>query len=300
VLLVAAGVVFLLNNLEILPWGIWGSLWRLWPLILIAIGLDMLFGRRSAVISVIIVLGLLVAGMAWMFAIGGWEGWGVREEAAVSVPLGSARSSEVDLNLGTGELRLAALPSGSSLFAEGTLHYPQRRGQPRQEVKTEGNNINFTLQQQGDGDFLMFLGDSKEEWDLDLARSVSTTLNLNVGAGQADADLRDLQISNLDLDIGAGNASITLPANAGRTTGRVNVGAGNVTIFVPEGVSAVFDADTGVGNVDADDAFRRDGDTYRLEGSPNNPNRVDVNLHVGAGNVELRTAERVRTEERLP
>jgi hypothetical protein len=232
--------------------------------------------------------------MSWMFAIGGWEGWGAREETALSVPLGNARSSQVDLNLGTGELRLAALPIGSNLFAEGTLGYPQRRGQPKQEVRTEGNNISLKLEQQGDGDFLMFLGDSREEWDLDLARSVSTTLNLNVGAGEANADLRDLQVSSLDLDVGAGNASVTLPANAGRTTGRVDVGVGNVTIFVPEGVTAAFEADTGVGNVDADRAFRRDGDSYRLEGSPNNPNSLNINLHVGAGNVEL------RTEERLP
>jgi hypothetical protein len=291
VLLILAGVLFLLNTLDILPWGVWGSLWRLWPLVLIAIGLDMIFGRRNMLISLIIVLGLLAAGVAWIFASGGFEGWGVQERAALSVPMDSARSAQVDINLGTGTLRLDPLQSGSALFAEGTLQYPQRRGQPRQEVRTEGTNLILKLEQIGDGDFFSFFGENREEWDVRLARSVSTTLNLNIGAGEADVNLRDLQVSNLDLDLGAGNTDITLPASGG-TRGRINVGAGNLTIYVPEGVSAVFNADTGVGNVDVDGGFSRNGDVYSL-GSTTGSNRIDFDLHVGAGNVNLRTSVRL-------
>src|SRR6188472_3261560 len=45
VILIAAGIVLLLNNLDILPWAIWGDLWRLWPLALIVIGLDLILGK---------------------------------------------------------------------------------------------------------------------------------------------------------------------------------------------------------------------------------------------------------------
>ena len=38
-ILIGLGVVFLLNNLGMLDWGIWNILLRLWPLLLIAIGL---------------------------------------------------------------------------------------------------------------------------------------------------------------------------------------------------------------------------------------------------------------------
>src|SRR5215210_2097893 len=51
VLLILAGSVFLLNNLGILPWNVWGDVWRLWPLIPIAIGLDIIVGRRSPALS---------------------------------------------------------------------------------------------------------------------------------------------------------------------------------------------------------------------------------------------------------
>lgn len=38
-LLIAVGFMLLLNNLGILPWQIWRSLWRFWPVLLILLGL---------------------------------------------------------------------------------------------------------------------------------------------------------------------------------------------------------------------------------------------------------------------
>ena len=40
VILIGLGVVLLLNNLEVLPWSIWGALFRLWPVLLVAVGLE--------------------------------------------------------------------------------------------------------------------------------------------------------------------------------------------------------------------------------------------------------------------
>ena len=53
ILLIFAGVLFLLSNLGIVDWSTWNLLWRFWPLVLIAVGIDVLFGNRSAVGSII-------------------------------------------------------------------------------------------------------------------------------------------------------------------------------------------------------------------------------------------------------
>lgn len=46
VILIFAGVVFLLNNFNIIPWGFWESLIRYWPLLLILMGLRLLLGNN--------------------------------------------------------------------------------------------------------------------------------------------------------------------------------------------------------------------------------------------------------------
>jgi hypothetical protein len=44
-MLIIAGVLLLLNNTGILPWAIWGVLWRFWPVLFILWGLQLIAGR---------------------------------------------------------------------------------------------------------------------------------------------------------------------------------------------------------------------------------------------------------------
>ena len=63
---IGAGVMLLLSNLGYLPWESWGVLWRLWPLLVIALGVDLLIGRRSvagAIVSAALIV-MLVAAIA--------------------------------------------------------------------------------------------------------------------------------------------------------------------------------------------------------------------------------------------
>ena len=45
-LLIAAGVTLLLQNLGIVRWELWLEIWRFWPVLVIAIGVDLIFGKR--------------------------------------------------------------------------------------------------------------------------------------------------------------------------------------------------------------------------------------------------------------
>ena len=47
VILIGLGSVFLLINLGVLSWSVWTVIFRLWPVLLVAAGLDLLLGRRS-------------------------------------------------------------------------------------------------------------------------------------------------------------------------------------------------------------------------------------------------------------
>ena len=47
VFLVFLGVVFLLQTLDILPWALWGTLWRFWPALIIITGIGILLRRYN-------------------------------------------------------------------------------------------------------------------------------------------------------------------------------------------------------------------------------------------------------------
>ena len=65
VLLILIGGVLLLQNLGLLSWSLWASLWRLCPVILILVGLEMLIGhtlsgiRRLVLVVVLLGIGIV-------------------------------------------------------------------------------------------------------------------------------------------------------------------------------------------------------------------------------------------------
>lgn len=61
IFLLFIGVVFLLQTLAILPWGIWETLWRFWPVLIIIIGLGILLRRYNVWLVSLLILALLGA-----------------------------------------------------------------------------------------------------------------------------------------------------------------------------------------------------------------------------------------------
>ena len=47
IILLFLGIVFLLQVLDVLPWALWVTLWRFWPVLIIIIGLNILLRRRQ-------------------------------------------------------------------------------------------------------------------------------------------------------------------------------------------------------------------------------------------------------------
>lgn len=55
-ILILVGLILLLNNFGVLPWGVWGVIFKFWPLILISLGLKTAFGERSIIYTLSIIL----------------------------------------------------------------------------------------------------------------------------------------------------------------------------------------------------------------------------------------------------
>jgi hypothetical protein len=70
-LLLAIGFILLFNNLGSLPWEIWGSLWRYWPVILILSGIQILARHSESgiiyvlavILSILLIIGTIF--LAW-------------------------------------------------------------------------------------------------------------------------------------------------------------------------------------------------------------------------------------------
>jgi N-terminal domain of toast_rack, DUF2154/Domain of unknown function (DUF5668) len=256
-LLIGAGVLFLLNNLGIVDSAVWGSLWRLWPLALVAVGLDLLFGRRRPWLSTLIVLLLLVASVGLLFYTGFGSG-GKLNTYNLNVPIAGAKSASVDINFGTGDLTVDSQANNEDLVG-GTLEYYSDSGSPRVNVDQTGDTGSVTIRS-NEGFHLGFfnLGSTRgPHWDIHLNPAVSTSLKADLGAGNTILDLSKTKLTGLVVNGGAGNSTVTFPQITAQTSATIDGGVGNLTLHIPEGTEARITVDSGIGNVNVDDRFTK-------------------------------------------
>lgn len=68
-LFIAVGCVLLLNNFGILSWDVWDILWRFWPLLIILLGLNLIFGKRGMGRIIVTIIGIILIGLVFVFSI---------------------------------------------------------------------------------------------------------------------------------------------------------------------------------------------------------------------------------------
>ena len=72
IFLLFLGVVFLLQTLNVLPWGLWETLWRFWPVLIIIVGLGILLRGYNFWLVSALILALLLASLGlaiWQYGL---------------------------------------------------------------------------------------------------------------------------------------------------------------------------------------------------------------------------------------
>jgi len=251
ILLIAVGVIFLLSNLGMLPFDA-GQLWRLWPLILVVIGLDVLleaFWRR-----------------------------GRPGSEPLSIDRDSLSEAEVIVEFGAGTLRVGAGASAGKLlegeFSDGA-EYQMRPGQ----VRLYGSR---------DWNWWGWWGGGGRRWDVRLTPDIPLRLRFHLGACQSTLDLGDLRVTDLALETGAADTRVQFPRSAGMTRAKLKSGAASVRLSVPEGVAARITATMAIGSLDVDTRrFPRSGSGYASPDYDTAANKLDLSIEGGVGSVTV-------------
>jgi hypothetical protein len=282
VILIALGIVLLLQTTGVLPWEFWSGIWRFWPVVIIAIGINLIFGRRlpwlaGLLIAIVLVIALGVA----LFLVP------VSSAVAVSSmqeDLQGLESAELNIDFGAGELIIDSLPEGSPSLVEATF---EKRDAETSVVRA-GNSATLDISMR-DRDFPFFGGFTKADWRISLSRLPRLSIDLDGGASDIRLDLSSLQVSDLSLDTGAASVEVRMPASAGRVNAKIDAGAADITVIIPEGVAARIDSDVVAGSTSIDESrFPRVGDAYISPDFDTATNRIDLEIEAGASSVTIR------------
>ena len=269
VLLVGVGLYLLAHNFGWIETSPWKAMATLWPLFLVAIGLDMLLGRARSWV-VLVVAGLFTLTCLVLFHTDSIVHRAFRdqprEEKTFEVLLKESPAGVVDLDLDLGELTLGALPDGSPLLAQGKVRTdPDGRLEVDDATGDAGTKVAIRFDQRRHGPRIDIPGFEQErEMDLLLSRSVPLELKIDLNAGTGDLDLSSLRVRKLEADLNAGTGTVRLSPGitAGAADFQVNVGT--LELILPAGCAARLIAEGGLSTVDVDETrFPQAGGEYR-------------------------------------
>lgn len=323
IVLIAIGLFFLLARLNLVTQLYWLDALRLWPLLLIFLGINVLALQAPRPYASLLSGGIaLVAVLSFGFvllnglggtsfrsrlAVGDWQ------TEAIQFKANGVETAVYDLIIGPPGADLSALEDSNDLIA-GTITY---QDEYLFDTRVTGSQASVRLAPQNQSEEWVFLPDYWQEygetnrWELGLNGRVPAALKVEAVAGRSLLDLRDLQLESLTLAANAGtvelllpggdynadlatNAAateITLPEN-GRHAITLAVNAGSATLHLPPGMALRVELDRALGSFNSNNAGLRrvngQENVWQTAGYENAPDRVGLTIHIPLGSVTIK------------
>lgn len=213
-----------------------------------------------------------------------------------TVPRDAATSVGAELDMDFGILKIDPAAAGSTDLFVGDFTFDDDEWRPEVVYQLDGQTGVLDVQQPGDfgdldfNDFDDIGQNDGNRWDVQLAPGVPLDLEVDLDTGSSELNLGGLDVRTLDVETNAGEITIDLTGADWQQNldAAIDSEAGTITLIVPADASVRIDADTTLGDVDAD-GFERDGDAYVTaaydDAAPTL--RFDINTTVGEINLEV-------------
>ncbi len=282
ILLIGLGLLLLLNNMGYIDWSVWDALIRLWPVLLIAWGIELIFAPRGT-------LGALLSAALLILVLGGviWTAMTAPEPRADAIEIVETREgveeAQIILSFNVGELDVGALRDASNLI-EGEI-FMDSDEELKQEFTVDDGEATLLLENESRFVPGIHLG-PKRRWDLNLHPGVALDLDVDFGIGDAYLDLADLDVENVSVDFGIGKATVILPEEI-ESNIDVNLGIGEVIVEIPEGLPVRIHLETGIAGRRVPAEYRQRDNVYTSPGYEEGEGS-EIYIDLGIGNVTIR------------
>jgi hypothetical protein len=279
ILLIGAGTFLLLNNFGPQSWISWTQLFQLWPIFLIAIGVDLMVKGQSGWITAagIVLTIALIGGAIWIASAGykiSAEYVDIRESYDLVV-----EDADIDVSLSLGELILS-VESQDGILIAGSITPSTKK----ENLVETGDRISYRLENNKS----VFYPHSAR-WELGITDELNLELKVNNGVGEMFLDLEELNLYSLDANQGVGRLVIRLPKAADEEI-IIDQAIGTIHIQIPANVRVTVDAQNGLSRVDFPPDFELRNGLYSSPGANRSNAELFITVEQAIGYIKFQYA----------
>lgn len=283
--LLGLGTIMLLGNLHYLEFGGFALFLRLWPILLVAIGLDVIFGHRGSIWSNLfrVVVGLvLVGGIVWLAILSPFFSVGMKS-VDFEQKLDKATSSDVSFAMAVGEMKLSG-GAENNMLVSGSAGLPKEMTlEPSYTAPVNGKS---RLQLEGDGVVIIPINTNMNPWIFDLNSDIPMELSSEMGVGQMRIDLTGTHVNEINTEMGVGQTILTLPSGMD-VDASVSGAVGELVIRVPKGAEVVITTDKAIVGSSIPDGYTRDHDIIHSPEAKAGADKITIQVDLAIGSIDI-------------
>jgi len=293
-LFVGLGLLVLINNFTTIFMD-WATIWKLWPLTIVLIGLSILVKHQYGK-SVIAGLAAIVLALA-IFASFKTATHFISNDFQINF------GDEAEYEFSTTEFTEQF--DSSLLFA--ALNFEAGAGEfiikdttnNLVAARTEGHKNNYKLTRldndsssvinfdMGDKAIFRFGKGYKNKVDIALNSRPVWDMNFNVGAASMDFDLTEFKTKNVSVDMGAASIKIKLGNLYPETEVNVDAGASDINIFIPKESGCKILIDGALSSKHFDNFKKIDSDNYVTENFNEAAYKIYIDIECGVSSISV-------------
>jgi hypothetical protein len=232
ILLIALGVIFLLETSGFLNDALRRQLVELWPFALVLLGADLLLRDRSTAAQLAVDAAVVAAAALYLVvALPNGFATTANYQSSVIVPRESAEELNLTVSYGAGRFGLSG---GLSSAPAALVNVDSTQSDIRvTTVVRSGSLATVTIEPDRDT-FPFARGD--RAWNVKVPSDLPATLTLNLGAGTLRADLSEIRVRRATINHGASELTLIPPKPTGDVAVTLASGASSIVIEIPPGL----------------------------------------------------------------
>lgn len=316
--LILIGIIFLANTLGILDWSVWSNIFKLWPLLLVSLGLSLILrGKGLSFLGPLIILLAIILGAGAIYMGINFEGKVVSEVKTLSreivteaqkarvnefppevkIPSEIETTDEVGVILEIEEhpkiekasivlkfdVGKLTLNESTPLLYECISQYQYKEFEPFEKFSRTGKEANIIIYH-SPVNKKRISNNIKNNWELKLNNQIIYNLSIETGALNMDSNLSGFKVEKLVIKSGVSNINLVVPNYNSKII--IDTGVSNIDIAIPKDVGVMLNIDSGIAIKGLDDFIKRD-DTYISNNYDNSEFKTEIEIDCGVSNIHI-------------
>lgn len=291
VLLICVGLVLFLNTLDKLDWSIWWQILSLWPVLLIAVGIELLFKKTSlaflGLLSPVLII-LAIFGPVFFnqtdtlvpsFALNEYS-WSENPDSVVT-------KATLSLSISRGELEISRSEKG---LIETKLRYSGRKPYCALHYYDSDSSASLDIRKRGDNWRNNFWKNIKDnDWNVKLSGAPLFDLRIYSATSNAFLDLSEIRVEKLRLETDVGKAKIKLGKLVPNISAQIESDISDVNILVPKESGLRITSDADLSSTDFDLTLKKENDVFLTNNFQTAQNKIEIKLDGAVSSLKIDT-----------